>query len=468
MISKCKKLVTDITRQANLDTNLGVYADTLSKQYNFYATVKMCMNYYTMKEVISDFDGDNQDVEQHFCSISKLIERHIKDRDEVVEESIAKISSIRDDIEAKMKVLTAFTDGYELYEYVLNRVEAGIKNTTKEVDVEQLSVKMFQYVFSEKDTVVINSKLQLLMSQLPVRMTKNKFYDIVTNTLTIYKGGETSSVDEFVDMLKTTVLITKPEGFETEYPNLYQVYKELSDTDYKTITEEQFDALTAKLNDAAAFISESVSAYMLLQEIVNDVYTILLTVDDSYDANIDERGYKAATKILFACMESEDTDSVVESLMTEFMAIEGVQENVYESIIILDSAFDDVLTCNMDKIKELELSKNYKSLATANKLLSTSLFIDLNKAQTDTPVVADNDYIMKLRDSIVAEFASYFEGMSKPVMRSAMCKILAAMPIFLNSQQEIKEYFDYVLGNCRDDSELTGCEKLICDIIEED
>ena len=54
------------------------------------------------------------------------------------------------------------------------------------------------------------------------------------------------------------------------------------------------------------------------------------------------------------------------------------------------------------------------------------------------------------------------------VVRSIMCKILAAMPIFLDTQQEIKNYFDYVLENCKNDSELTACDKLICEIIEED
>ena len=49
-----------------------------------------------------------------------------------------------------------------------------------------------------------------------------------------------------------------------------------------------------------------------------------------------------------------------------------------------------------------------------------------------------------------------------------MCKVLASMPIFLNTQQDIKNYFDYVLSNCKDDSEITACKKLVLEIIEED
>lgn len=469
MRSKCKKLVTDITRKKDLESNLPIYVDTLCGQYNYYATVKMCMNYYTIKEVIAEQGEDSSDLVKIYETLSGLIKKHILDRTVVDEAALTTIRGIRDKVEYKMKNLTAYADGYELYEYILNRIEAKVKNCAETVDVEQLSAKMFQYVFSENDTVVVNSKLQLLMAQLPVRMTKNKFYDVVANTLSIYKGGEASSVDEFADMLRTAVLITKPEGFETEYPELYAVYKELEAANYKEMDEATFNSLNDKLSTAALKINEEVSAFMLLQEIVNDVYTILLTVDRGYDMNTEQRGFTAAVEILTACVTRDDMDMVAEEMMPQFIAIEGVQEDVYENIIVLDAVYDDILATNSELIASLELEKSYKDMALANKLLSTSLFIDLDKEfGSADAVIADNDYIMKLRDKVTAEFASLFEGKDRAVIRSIMCKVLAAMPIFLNTQQEIKNYFDYVLGNCKDDSELTACNKLICELIEED
>ena len=53
MIATCKKLVTDIQRDKDLDTKLPEYAELLGRQYNCYATVKGSMNYYTMKEAMS-------------------------------------------------------------------------------------------------------------------------------------------------------------------------------------------------------------------------------------------------------------------------------------------------------------------------------------------------------------------------------------------------------------------------------
>ena len=468
MRSKCKKLITDITRKNDLENNIDSYAKLLACEYNHYATVKMSMNYYTMKEVILEQEDKNTDLCKYFKIVSELIKKHVLDRNCVDDKAMEGISQIRDNIEYKMKNLTAFADGYEIYEYILNRIEYGIKGETEDVDIEQLSAKMFQYVFSENDTVVVNSKLQLLMSQLPVRMTKNKFYDVVANTLSIYKGGEVNSVDDFADMIRTAVLIKRPKGFDNEYPYLYHVFTDLEQADYKNMDIDTFNDLTDRLTKAAEIINNEVSAYMLLQEIVNDVYTLLLTVDKAYDTNLSGDGYKSAIEILKACYDATDMEYVPEELMPQFISIEGVQESVYENVIILEASFDDVKSGNIEVIEKLNLMDDFNALEIVSKLLSTSLFIDLKKESSGDGEIADSLYINDLKEQLTNELKTLFTDKDRIVTRSIMCKILASMPIFLNTQQEIKNYFDYVLSNCKDDSELTACKKLVSEIIEED
>ncbi|MGN0436780.1 MAG: hypothetical protein ACI4D8_09155 [Wujia sp.] len=469
MKGRCKKLITDINRGALLDSNLKEYINLLNGQYNLYATVKMCMNYFTMKEVVFEHENKEADFITYFNQITELIEAHLLNRQSVSDEAIDKICELRNRVEYKMKILTSYTDGYEVYEYILNRIEARVMNTTEKIDIDQLSAKLFQYVFMENDTVLINSKLQLIMSQLPVRMTKMKFYDIVGRTIAIYNGSEKKSVDEFVDMLRTAILINKPEGFEKEYPSLYQLYMDISCADYKNMDKTSFEELNSRLSKAAEYINDEASAYLLLQEIINDVYTICLTIDTSYDDNMGISGFRSAITILDACTKQEDVDDLPEQLMPKFIDIEGVQENIYESIMILEAAFEDIYASHSDKIKELGLDNMYQKSLLIEKLLSTSLFIDLEKEEDSSRTeTADNEYINSLREKLLDDLATAFDGKDKMVVRSIMSKLLASMPIFLNSQQEIKDYFEYVLNHCKDDSELTACNKLLCDIIEED
>ncbi|MBE5932466.1 MAG: hypothetical protein E7263_03470 [Lachnospiraceae bacterium] len=463
MKSTCKKIVTDINRDKDVDVTVPKYLELLDSQYNLYSTVKLCLNFYTIREMLED--GTNvADFKEDYDKVSSLLTKALIAGEKIDTTDIEVIDNIRNSVEYRMKILTSYTDGFEMYEYILNRIEAGIKGTSEEVDVELLSNKMFQYVFSEQDTVVVNSKLQILMSQLPVRMTKNKFYDVVANTLSIYKGGEISSVDDFVDMLKTAVLINKPEGFESEYPELYDIYSRLEETDYKSIDEGLFDRLTIDLNQGAEFITQQVSFYMLFQEVINDTYTILLTTLGK-SKNNDDTAFKSAVKIIDTCINSFTEDSA-EELMDAFMSLEGSQENVYENVMILETVLDDVSLKGEDMNDDIK--SHIANLRTVEKLVSSSLFIDLKKEVGNESIIADGDYISKLKDEVTGAFAEYFKDKSMIVVRSIMCKILAAMPIFLDTQQEIKNYFDYVLENCKNDSELTACNKLICEIIEEE
>ncbi len=465
-MANSKKIVTDIGRGIKLEENLPVYLHRLNAQYNKYATVKGCMNYYVLKEVVLEQEEQKNDINKYFSVITDLLQKHILDREPVNEKTFEAITSVRSSVEYKMKNLTAFTDGYEIYEYVLNRIEGDVTGVVDFVDTNQLSAKMFRYVFSDNDTVVINSKLQLLVAQLPVRMTKNKFFDIVTNTLSIYKGGERYAVDEFCDMLRAAVLIKKPDGFETEYPYLFKVYEALCNADYKEITAKEYDELTQMLTNAAEIINAEASVYMLMQEVINDTYTLLLTCEAS-EENDKYEGYKAALTILGECIKADDMEVLPMQLGDRFMALEGVQEEVYEDIVVLEAGFEDAKNVDAEILTKHNLSNKICDLDKVSKLLSTSLFADLEDKTENDSDTADSAYIMKLRDAMTEDLKTLFEGKDRRVVRSIMSKLLSSMPTFMNSQQEIQNYFDYTLENCKDSSELSACSRLVNEIMDE-
>ncbi|MCM1287091.1 MAG: hypothetical protein NC240_02185 [Clostridium sp.] len=459
-----KKLIGDIQRDKDLDKNLCLFMDNIQQQYNYYSAVKLSMNYYTMREMAAENKNAGNTA---FESVSNILGKCLAKNNKASEEMLESVSKIRNEIEQRMEVLTSFTDGYEIYEYILNRLEAGIKGTVNEgLSPEQLSAKIFNYIFSENDAVVVNSKLQLVMSQLPVRMTKNKFYDVVTNTLEIYKGGDKRALRDFVDMLRKTALLDKPSGFSDLYPDLYEAYELLRGADYKNMTAETYDLLTDRLSMAAEFIEAESTMYMLLQEIVNDSYAVLLT-DDRKDKNLEKPAYKAAMNIISVCV-AEDADNIDEQLMDYFVSIEGVQEDIYESLMLYEAAAEDILTAKAEKIDELGLKVQSDKIKILQKLVSTSLFASLEPDGAQEMEDVDTKEIASIRKSLTEEFAACFSQNQMSVNRSIMSKLFSAMPIFFNTQQEIKDYLDYVLCGCSDKSELTACNKLLCELMEKE
>ena len=205
-----------------------------------------------------------------------------------------------------------------------------------------------------------------------------------------------------------------------------------------------------------------------MQEIANDIYTILLTIEDTIGTNEKLPAYKASVNIIKSSMESEDFESLSEILMDSFVSLEGVQEEVTESIMPVEAAFDDIYVGKNEDIKAYGLSDRFETLDKISRLLSTSLFIDVEKSARNESDMVDDKYYNETKDKLIADFMSLFSDCGRPVVRSIMCKILSAMPIFLNTKQEIKDYFDYTLSGCKDMSELTACNKLITEMIEED
>ena len=78
-----------------------------------------------------------------------------------------------------MEAITRYVDLFELYEYALNRVEYRFKEMDRVEDDEAFARKVLRYIFESDDNSVINNRIKEIISQLPVRITKEKYYDFM-------------------------------------------------------------------------------------------------------------------------------------------------------------------------------------------------------------------------------------------------------------------------------------------------
>ena len=132
----------------------------------------------------------------------------------------------------------------------------------------------------------------------------------------------------------------------------------------------------------------------------------------------------------------------------------------YESIL------SEVMTEHKDTISWIMSEKIFNSLSLISKLMSNSLFIDLEENEIDEP--ADMDYITAKRDELVGLLTDFFGSHPKEVNRAVMAALFSNMPVLFNSQQEIKDYIEYSLNHCSNAGELMACAKILEDMMEED
>lgn len=472
MYNEEKKLITDIQRKKDLDRNLPLFAEVAQRADFEYACHKFTLNYLTLLDM--NMEGDvPEDTYIAECQtvIEKLLGKCILDGDgECGDEDIRLISDTRNKITHKMKIFTSYTDAFETYEYILNRKEYGFEeNMTDELkkehdgmDVKAFAEEIYRFVFADSDKVAVNSKLQSLIGQLPIRLTKNKFYDILCDTLDIYNGVEKEVLDEFIDMIESTALIKKPEGFEDEYPELYKALGLLADGRYTDMDYEEYSRLAGTLDKSVTFLNAVVTKYMLIIELVNDLYVMLIAcgVKDKVSDNC-RKAMKVLREALAGGSDSlEDTYLLLESVV-------GEQEIAGEHKLMLESAIYDITTGYAEDITRCGLEKEYKGLTTIDKLLSGSMFVDIDNIEIHGVFTVDSEYIASCKEIISSEFAELFDGKSMTYVRAVMAKLLSSIPVFFNTMDEIKEYIDNSLMRCREKSELLADYVMIKQMMEE-
>lgn len=469
-----KKLMTYIQADKDREDSILKYQQLLGTAFNDYSTIKLSMNLFTLYERIADL-LDTESPDEDMMQVRDEMEQYINTlsfslRNVFVDKKpdaslITDITSIRDKITADMKLLTFYVDAYEIYEYILNRKEPKFRDEElTEIDSAQLAETMFDFVFAEDDKLLINTRIQDMIAQLPVRMTKSHFFDIISNSLMIYRGGEKKSVDGFIESIRDAALLDEPKGLSDRYASLYEFYKELRSVNYESIDKDTVSSLSDKISENADKISAICSDYMMMTEVINDILVVLYTEGLKDSSYLDDR-YDTASTIISSIVTATDIYEASADFDNLFVKLEGAQEDAYETLASLNANFDDLYNTYYE-MYEGDIQNAFDNLSKVDRLTSTSLFMDIENSGLSVVVdEADEIYINEEKNSLVEDFKAHFEKLGKSERRSVMAKVMSLMPVFFNTKQEIKEYFEYALSSCSDLAEMTACKELIDDLI---
>ena len=459
-------MIKQLENHQNIEENLPKYAEYMSKHYYEHSLIQLAMNLYTFQERSQEYVSADPYVEKALYAIQKFTGMYVLDKKYENRTADRKeIHEIRNQITAKMRILTSYTDALQIYEYILNRLEYSYEIVDEDVDTEAYAKKVFQYLFQDNDKMVVNSRIQMVVAQLPVRITKSRFYEILQESLKIYTGAECSSVDDFANTIRACSGLERPEGFDTEYPVLHETLKALEELDYMNLPKEDWQYYTDKLQEMAGYIENIVTDYLMLEDIVNEVYAVMTACIYVKDET-QEMGY--ATKILECVLEAMANETPIDKMAEDcFFALEGTPETLSEKLMKGEGLLFDLWSQYQKELESQNLMEEYADLNLVSKLLCNSVFIDL-KPDELTPEIADSIYIEQVKKDLVEEFARSFASQNKLINRARMAMVMGNVPVFFNSQQEISDYLNYALEHCNNNSELKAVIAIIDEMMEEE
>lgn len=460
-----RKTAKEIELGKDLVNNLSVYAAKMMAVYNNYSAVRLSMNYFTYYEMVMEVAKKSDTLSKIMDDFNDIVLKGIveKKNKKETQELILQLEDIRKQVINIMNGLTSYVDIFNIYEYCLNRVQYRFEDGSVflEESAEEISVNTLKYILSEQDNVVINSKIVEVVRQLPIRMTKNKFFEYLSEGIRVYKGSEVSSVDDFLYMLKTSSMIEISPYVDMLSEDMMLIYNEFKKQDFSEITKEKYEDLRAKHNFAVSYITDEVNIYLALGELINDVYVMLMSSPYVLEETREHEICNGIIKKVNNLFTEKEEDEVYESITEDFVNLEGVQESCYEMISKYDYIIELAIEENGEVLKEAELMPVYDYLKKIVMLESGSVFVEFDKKNTET---ATDEYIEKVTNNLITLLREVFKSNEKLVNRAIMAHVLSGLPVFFNNTSEIKDYIFNSINQCSNDAERAAVAEILAQL----
>lgn len=431
-----------------------------------YSYTRLALNYYMYCDTLQEMEHRPEQMAKLHREMTALVHALLNG---TLTESAA--AQVRNQIHQQTEMIVTYADCFQIYENVMNRLEGRFLQEAPLLESEELFVKqIMKYITSTKDHMVLNGRIQDIVAQLPVRLTKSKFSSFVQDGLSAYIGSDKSSLDSIFYLLRTTSMMDLPASMKTEYAGLYERLEQFRNADFRKMEKEEYQVLTGVLSSASDYIQDVVSNYQLMQDIVNDLYLLALTQKDGFmgveelqvvrhivsTLNTRLLELEAEAKKKQAEGISEDTpdmSAALDSLFDSMTLLEGKQEALYERYLKNEGQWTEGL--------EGELKETGRKV---ELLLSDSPFVELDKEENGE--TADKDYVMAQSAAFIKELLDHLSGLQKPVSRAVMANVLSRLPVFFNSINEIETYVKGSLESCTDIYEKGTCMEIIRSIME--
>ncbi|MCX4267653.1 MAG: hypothetical protein OSJ62_03155 [Lachnospiraceae bacterium] len=464
-MSDITNVIKEIGKGRNLEINLPKYMNTMMTAYYRSSEIRLSMNYYTYLTMEQKEYGSDFGLTELTVRLDKVIKEAILSEfdGKILEKAVEEIDAIRNQIISDMKVITLYADQFQIYEYIFNRMEGRFEEVEAlplNYSDEKLIQKLSSYIMQDSDRAVISQKITEIVSTLPVRLTKQRYYEIIKDSFLLFVGSERQALEDHIFMLKSSAALLKPEEEEIRYLQMDSCLRELEKADYETLSFEQYQKMKQKLQEISGQIAQVTNLSTLLIEVVNDVYILLLSMPY---ALADAEEVTICKEIMHRSQELSEGGGEEEELSALFERLEGKQERISEQITA-NAYLLDTLEGQKSLMESIMLDKIYVSLLRIEKLSSTSHFIELDAAADRT--IVDYAYAEERAHKVIGEFAACFQNCSRRQIRSRMAASMMALPIFFKNMEEFKEYAKTALSSCSDAEEKRSSVILLKDMME--
>lgn len=461
-----KKVIHEVLEGKNLEQNLPFVFGKMATVNHIYAGTSFAMQYFSFYESIADGETKlPEEAMQILKQIADIVMENIVGSFDGSkrEKAIEVLDDIRKTITAKMQVLTAYTDIFSLYEYTINRLELKYEELA-EIDDDTAAREILQYIFMEKDNVVVNTRIRQMLSQMPVRMSRGKFCDLVKGSFEHYLGMDKKDAKDFVFRIESSAGLYRPYGFSDLFPEIFDSWQTLSVADWSALDSKEFQEKQVLLEKITEKLHKLTDAYYSLEELVNLLYAWLLNIPYSSGEAFKQ------TEVLFDILRRisksiiEDSIVILEDSNAAFAHTEGVLEDLLLELQKNQGVLEELAPQIEKPAQSMMLGKQLSCLVLSSVLLKDSLFIPLEKEESEGQ--SERQDLDQLSKDLCEKLLGAWSVQPRNLNRAMLAAVLAELPVFFGSQNDVMDYVRSSLAGCHDLAEKIGSVRLMKQLME--
>jgi len=367
---------------------------------------------------------------------------------------------LREERRQEMERLLTCSEALGIYDYVLRRVELRFRKGDTQTEVpseETLAGQLCSYCASDREELGI--RMMQILRELPVRYTKQKYFENLGNALQPYVGSGREALEAAfyeLDMIVRGAMQPDEELAQRE-PEISALLRTLQEISYRTLTKEDYERAVAAHRQASQLVDARIHICGERQDLVNDMYVLLLTEADAIHDLTEEQPSRTILRTLGA-LDPAGGPVLPRELEEELDRLEGVQEKLSERMNQLSPA---------PEYREGESEEEAKGRQ-VELLTSTSRFAALEASKTEGYVTRQD--IAHAVSDFAERVTPLLSSLQKPVMRALMAITLSHLPVLgqAKTAEELEALIVSRLAGCSDYAEKTASMSILHDLMEND
>lgn len=456
----------EINKVKNL---ISEYIDNKSNDFSILNIINLIMNYVTILETLEETSvkGILNDDRKLNSTLDKLKDT-INSLEEVMKddpsELIENLNKDRKYFEQKVKVLIGYNDEIEALEIVLNKMKYKFRNNPS-INVEQFSGTIINKIFKDKDSVVINDKIKTVLKSIPMKMTKNKFYDYIESSLSIYYGGNEVDLDDFLQMIKESFTPEIIDYYGEESPLVLEKIEKVKEK-IPNANELTIKRLLKELDSIVEELETILDISNLAVELINSLLVIIYNENISKEHLCLKEPSVGSVFTVLDIISKMDKFKINDSILENLYKLEGTMERyIFEAdkgILYIDEIDEKY----KDEITKLDLALKFDKLVKMKLLNGNSLYVDLElDIHKQSKIQVDKVQLYNKTKELISFIDESSKNISVDLRRAKMNQLMYLMPVAFKKPKELYDFLYNLLENVSNEYELYYTKEMIKQIL---